>query len=450
MLFGGWVDRLSVDRIASAIFKQKRNGKELQDKIKNVQNCGDRLVNQANICLMQNQTRLLDGGKDLTRLVVTSTRKQDRGFTTVVLQQNDIIEVLRSQEKRIQSQGNLLAGQANLLNQILSTLKATSLQVFEPPLRLTYLECEDSIDGYQNHRGRALSAGAGQDQEKSRRKLGDLLESFGFDCVADAAAKDASILLHILSNLSSGSQDRAVALITSPIMQNWLTSTISLPLIVNGQMFSNDGETRQSPLSYFCAKLVDNILPPSTSSQTLKNRTVFAVRWFCGQHTDCCDYGLGLTDYEAHPPGMLSNMLTQLIVQLLECSFLPHLEHVSLPRNDPQLFELCALFQLLVGALPEGSILFIVIDGISYYEDEERREECMEVLSTLTEATRGSPESANGCLIKLLVTAPLESHYVQDLFEETEMLDLDEYMPRSGGLTALQWDMGVGRAIADV
>ena len=55
---------------------------------------------------MQNQKRLLDGGKDLTRLVVTSTRKQDRGFTTVVLQQNDMIEVLQSQEKRIQSQEN--------------------------------------------------------------------------------------------------------------------------------------------------------------------------------------------------------------------------------------------------------------------------------------------------------------------------------------------------------
>ena len=276
----------------------------------------------------------------------------------------------------------MLEGQANLLNQILSTLKATSLQLFEPPPRLPYLECEDLIDGYQTPRGRALSAGAGQDQEKSRQKLGDLLESFGFDCVADAAAKDASILLHILGNLSSGSQDRAVALITSSIMQNWLTSTISLPLIVNGQMFTNDGETRQSPLSYFCAKLIDNILPPSTSSQTPKNRTMFAVRWFCGQHTDWCDHGQGLPDYEAHPSGMLSNMLTQLIVQLLECSFLPQLDHVSLPGNDPQLFKLCAFFKLLVEALPRGSILFIVIDGISYYEDEERREECMEVLST--------------------------------------------------------------------
>ena len=398
---------------------------------------------------MQNQKRLLDGGKDLTRLVVTSTRKQDRGFTTIALQQDNMMEVLQSQEKRIRSQEKLLEGQANLLNQMLNTLKATSLRIFEPPARLTYLECKDSVDGYQTPRGRSPSPGASEDQERSRQRLGDILEMLSFDWVDDAAAKDTSILLHVVGNLSSGSQDRAVALITSPVMQKWLTSTVSLPLIVNGQMFASEGEIRQSPLSYFCAKLIDSILPPKTSSQTLRNRTVFAVRWFCGQHTNSYDCGPGLTDYDAHPPGMLSNLLAQFIVQLLECSFLPQLDHLSLPKNHPQLSELCNLFQLLVGALPRGSILFIVIDGISFYEDEERREECMEVLSTLTKLTREDSEFTNGCLIKLLVTAPLRSHYVLDFFENTEILDMDEYIPPNGGFTALLWDIGVGRVVAD-
>ncbi len=118
---------------------------------------------------MQNQKRLLDGGKDLTRLVVTSTRKQDRGFTTIALQQNNMMEVLQSQENRIRSQENLLEGQANLLNQMLNTLKATSLRMFEPPASLTYLECKDSVDGYQTPRGRSPSPGASQDQERSRQ-----------------------------------------------------------------------------------------------------------------------------------------------------------------------------------------------------------------------------------------------------------------------------------------
>ena len=450
MLFERQGDRLSLDRIASAFFKQKRSEKELQDKIKHVQDCADRLVVQANICSMQNQKRLLDGGKDLTKLVVTSTRKQDLGFTTVVLQQDELMEAFRSQEKRIQSQQNLLEGQANLLNQMLNTLKATPLRTFHGPPRLTYLESEDSLDGYRTPRGRSPSPGVShQDQEKDRQRLGDLLRALNFDRLAETAAKDASTLLHIVGNLSFGSQDRAVALITSPVMQKWLTSTVSLPLIVNGQMFSSEGEIRQSPLSYFCAKLIDSVLPSRTSMQAAKNRGIFAVNWFCGQHTNFNDYGPGRSDYDAHPPGMLNNMLGQLIEQLLECPSLTQLGNLSVSSNNPTLSELCHLFVMLVEALPRGSMLFIVIDGISYYEDKERREECMEVMSMLTEITRGGPGFRNECLTKLLVTAPLRSHCVQDLFEDTEILDLDEYIPPNGGFTALQWDMSVGRVITD-
>ena len=243
---------------------------------------------------MQNQKRLLEGGKDLTRLAVGSTRKQDRGFTTVVLRQDDLMAAFRSQEKRIQ-------GQADLLNQMLNTLKATSLRTFHDPLNITHLECEHSIDGYQTPRGRSPSPCAIQQQETSRQRLIDLLKALDIDLIADMAARDASALKHVVGNLSSGSQDRAVALITSPVMQEWMTSTVSLPLIVNGHMYSSEEEIRQSPLSFVCAKLIDSI-PPRTSSRSAGSRSIFAVRWFCGQHTNFHDYGPDLSDYDAHPP----------------------------------------------------------------------------------------------------------------------------------------------------
>ena len=250
---------------------------------------------------MQSQKRLLEGGKDLTRLVVGSTRKQDRGFTTVVLRQDDLMAAFRSQEERIQ-------GQADLLNQMLNTLKATSLRTFHESPRITYLESEHSIDGYQTPRGRSPSPGASQQQETSRQRLSDFLKVLDFDLVADTAAKDASALQHIGGNLSSGSQDRAVALITSPVIQEWMTSIVSLPLVVNGHMYSSEEEIRQSPLSFFCAKLVDSI-PSRTSSQPAGSRDIFAVRWFCGQHTNFHDYGPDSSDYDAHPPvGHLSDL----------------------------------------------------------------------------------------------------------------------------------------------
>ena len=243
---------------------------------------------------MQNQKRLLEGGKDLTRLLVGSTRKQDRGFTTVFDRQDDLMAAFRSQEKRIQ-------GQADLLNRMLDTLKATPLRTFHEPNSITHLECEHSIDGSRTPRGRSPSPGTSQQQEASRQRLRDLLQALDFNIIADTAAKDASTLQHMVDNLSSGSQHRVVALITSPVMQEWMTSTVSRQLVVNGHMYSSEEEIRQSPLSFFCAKLVDSI-PPRTSSQPAASRGIFAVRWFCGQHTNFHDYGPDLTDYDAHPP----------------------------------------------------------------------------------------------------------------------------------------------------
>ena len=253
---------------------------------------------------MQNQQRLLEGGKDLTRLAVGSTRKQDRGFTTVIRRQDDLMAALLSQEKR---QAEQERRQADLLNQVLNTLKATPFRHFQESPSILHLECEHSIDGYQTPRGRSPFPSAIQRQETSRQRLGNLLKALDFDLRADTAAKDASALQHIVSNLSSGSQDRTVALITSSVMQEWMTSTVSLPLIVNGHMYSSEEEIRQSPLSFVCAKLIHSI-PSSTSSQLAESRSIFAVGWFCGQHTDFHDYGPDSSDYDAHPPvGHLSD-----------------------------------------------------------------------------------------------------------------------------------------------
>ena len=90
------------------------------------------------------------------------------------------------------------------------------------------------------------------------------------------------------------------------------------------------------------------------------------------------------------------------------------------------------------------TILFCIIDGISYYEDAECQIDCTEVLSMLTNLTR---RAANGPLIKLLITAPLRSHYVHELFEGRELLNMDEHYPSNGGFSALQWDVGVEWAI---
>lgn len=409
------------------------SGKGLQTKIKDVQICSEKLVDRANICSMQRQQQEEKSIQALTGLVSVSSRKQDHGFATIATQNSHIWTALQSLPE--------------ILNKLKQTLEASPYPAIQATPSTMYLVSEASSNNYQTSRSRSPSPNASLHQEHSRQRLKDLLHDLNVDHEIDIASVDTAALLRIIHTLTISSQDRAVALITSPAMQEWLTSTVSSCLQVNGQMFSTEAETRQSPLSYFCAKLVHSILPSGSKYLGMEKHTIFAVRWFCGQHSNSRNYGPGATDYDAHPLGMLSNLLAQLINQLLECPSLPPFDAFSVPKGDVS--ELCNLLINIVQALPRASILFIVVDGINYYEDQDRLEECMEVLSMLTQITRGDPKPSNGCLIKLLVTTPLRSQYVRDLFEETEVLDLDEYIPPNGGFSALQWDMGIGRVIAE-
>lgn len=153
------------------------------------------------------------------------------------------------------------------------------------------------------------------------------------------------------------------------------------------------------------------------------------------------------TDYDAHPKGMLNNLLSQLISQILS-SFPPlKLTQYHQPNVDPQLSGYCDLFAQLVKALPTDTILFCIIDGISYYEDSSRQAECTEVLSMLTTLTGRSQDATNGPLIKLLTTCPLRSHIMHHFFQPEEIYNMDEHYPSNGGFTALQWDVGVGEVI---
>ena len=149
-------------------------------------------------------------------------------------------------------------------------------------------------------------------------------------------------------------------------------------------------------------------------------------------------------DPDAHPPGLLNNLLSQILHQFFENSLEATIEDLVSPNPEPQLSDFCHVFVQLVNALPTGTILFCVIDGISYYEDADRRDECMDVLTMLVDLTAQSQDLTDGPLIKLLITAPLRSHYVQRLFEDEAIMNMDEKYAPNGGFTAMQWDFGVG------
>ena len=422
---------MTLGRISSAIFKQNLSGQDLLAKFTAIEVCANKLATQANIDSFRRQKLLLNSATDMTKMIVSSTRRQDRGFNTVILNQQGLSEAVYSQDKSIK-----LVQQT--LNQCLSFLMASPAPAFASKPCMDYLETANTVEGDGNPRSLSPSSDIALTRERDRRQLASFLDQISLDPKGDVSLEDVSGQLGLIYALSLTSQDRAVALLTSPRLQTWVTSTFSCALLINGQMFSSEHETRRSPLSYFCAKFVDSILTRPPPDQSENNNPVFVVRWFCGQHTDVRE------DFDAHPAGMVSNMLSQLVHQVRVKLPQVTLKNLTLPGGDLQFLDICHLFVQLAKALPTGTILFCIIDGISYYEDYDRRDECMKVLSMLTDLTR---DIVDGPLIKLLVTAPLRAHHVQNLFEAGEVTDMDQHYPPNGGFHALQWDLGVGSVI---
>ncbi|KAL8980794.1 MAG: hypothetical protein Q9205_004223, partial [Flavoplaca limonia] len=408
-------------RMGSALFKQNKSGEALQAKIKLVNHHATRLSRQADISSMQRQHAMYEGEKDITKMMISSARNQDRGFNTLAFYHRDMSEMIRRQSK-------LSEFVAMTLNNVMYMLKAEPIMV----------QSGDESMRIREHQSDRPSPAIEFEEELHSTQLKRLLGELDIDQDKDVASTDTSTQLRLINTLSIASQDRAVALIMSPRLQAWLTSTSSAMMLVNGHMFSNEDEARQSPLSFFCAKLIDDVLNGSRRFDGIVDHSNIGIRWFCGLHTDM------RRDMDAHPKGMMNSMVSQLINQALDRFSGVSMGDSSLLDRDLDLGNLNSIFDSLVMTLTGETILFCLIDGISYYEIEDRENECEEVLSMLTNLVRRCQQIDHGPVIKFMVTAPLRSHLVCRLFREEEILDMGETYPSNGGFSALQWDMGIG------
>ena len=170
----------------------------------------------------------------------------------------------------------------------------------------------------------------------------------------------------------------------------------------------------------------------------IDDTVMFTLRWFCREHTN------GRSDVSACPSGMLFSLISQLLSQLLalgerqrEDFDFSNLQK-AFPSEEYDLGAALTLFEELILALSPRAIVFCIIDGISYYEDRDRKDELEDVLKVIMK----SVEEASW-LVKLLVTAPQRTLMVGSIFEG-EILNLLEKVSNEGGFKALQWDGLIG------
>ena len=220
---------------------------------------------------------MLDGERDLAKIVVSSTRPQDRGFNTIALSHQHIFGTLQSHDR-------ILRSLINSFNRLHALLAASPIPTMKPLSNMNHPGSQNLAVNYP--RSQSSPSTSALELQRTRNQLGALASRFNIDQDIDIGLKDAFAQLNLVYTWSLASQDRVVALITSPRVQTWFTSITSCVLLVNEQMFLSEHETRRSPLSNFCAKFVDSILIRPAHSRQIIGNLVLAARWFCGQHTD--------------------------------------------------------------------------------------------------------------------------------------------------------------------
>ena len=246
--------------------------------------------------------------------------------------------------------------------------------------------------------------------------------------------------LQLALSLSLEDQDQAVYMMQSQHLQNWLRTPKSSILLVDGG--ARGSGSQLSPLGFVCAKLA-NALRQARGSFTSSSETkIINLYFFCGEHRDWRD------NPDNGPAGVMNSLLAQLLTQYkhFDLSLIKHLS--TLDSGDTK--ALANIFGKLLTQLPSKMIVFCIIDGVSFYDDEERSEVCQILLKKLVSFSRRRERKGAG-VFKLLLTAPLGLRVaVVDELDEEEILRIPEGLGKGGGFTDMNWDIGAGKDIADL
>lgn len=182
-------------------------------------------------------------------------------------------------------------------------------------------------------------------------------------------------------------QDRAIAIIQDPVVEEWMVEPHFGPLLVHANSRRHEP---LSPASVACAMLV-HIFSNTKSDKVAPFITLY---WFCGSHIR------GPND------GSLS-LMQSLICQLLAAGPFEHGFKRTKHFDGQDLGSLLDLFTKLLCQLPERTAVVCIIDGISYYEDSHLREDTTKSIQELVELS-----NAKTPIFKLLITSPTRTSHI--------------------------------------
>lgn len=219
---------------------------------------------------------------------------------------------------------------------------------------------------------------------------------------SDLIARDHDLVSSFGKTLNPIRQERIATIMGDPQFQSWFKSGYSQTLIINGMEMDSHWQESVSPMSYMCSLLSDTL-------SRIHSGSAKSLNFYCGLHSMPGDSVEGVN-------GMLRSIITQLLLaygQRINLSFLDLSAVQELQNRNIQ--QLCLLLESLLGGIGIG-IVFVMIDGISWYEGEVRMEETARVMRFLNSLVEAVEASQTGLVLKLMVTSPVMSQYSREWF----------------------------------
>lgn len=194
--------------------------------------------------------------------------------------------------------------------------------------------------------------------------------------------------------LPSRAPAQVLKMYRSPRVKDFLRSAASDAVFVEAPMEGHE-LARCSSMSLACAMLLQDLSGQSPAA---------AIHYFCGAHNNAKDLvGGGI--------GIARILIGQLLcLQDFDFAFLSWDWRIALEQGNPR--ALYGLFEQLVGQL-KVTTLFCVIDSITLFEGQQRKDETVALISELL---RVAVDCRHLVHMKLLVTSSSRSRSVAPLF----------------------------------
>ena len=203
-----------------------------------------------------------------------------------------------------------------------------------------------------------------------------------------------------IMSLDLTSQDRMKWVMQAQGFQEWLNQPKSYPLLINGNM---DGNEVFSPTTLVCAQLLNSL------QQIL---SVVTLHFFCSLHQNTRD------GIEANATGIVRNLVMQLLMkeQAWDLQFLEEKDLDKLDEGDIDTLT-TVLFELML-QLPVKTFVFLIIDGVTWYERSEKRQDFMQLIGDLLSMIEHLPNA----VVKLLLTCHGKSSFVKNCLPAQQIL----------------------------